>query len=50
MRNINLAWTSNEINWLEACFTASYGIIKLAEFKNYVDIDGNKDGTRSDGI
>jgi|GEM_PF-1123215 hypothetical protein len=32
MRNINLAWTSNEINWLEACFKASYGIIKLAEF------------------
>ena len=50
MRNINLAWTSNEINWLKAFSGLSIGNIKLAEFKNYVDTDGNKDGTRSDGI
>ena len=30
MRNINLAWTSNEINWLKAFFRASYDNIKPA--------------------
>jgi len=32
MRNINLAWTSNEINWLEACFKASYVNINATKF------------------
>ena len=50
MRNIILALTSSEFNWLEACFKASISNIILVEFLNYVDIDGNKNGTRSDGI
>ena len=50
MRNNILALTSSEINWLEACFKTSYGNIMPIEFLNYLDIDGNKDGTRSDGI
>ena len=50
MHNINLAWTSNKIKWLEACSKASYGIIKSDKLYNCVDIDGNKNGTRSDGI
>jgi disulfide oxidoreductase YuzD len=50
MRNNILALTSSEINWLEAYFKASYDNIIPLEFLNYVDIDGNKNGTRSDGI
>ena len=50
MRTIILALTSSEINWLEAYLKDSYDNIIPVEVLNYVDIDGNKNGTRSDGI